>query len=324
MANRPHHRTIFGIHIETTINGIPSLPNGVPDLPDAHEEERWRSIAKLLHDHLVDGHIPNHITLVEDTKDERYQEWCITQNKTIPTQDDPSRLAVELMSPTIAYDAAHTPGWGWASIVRFLYSILDKEPFAARPTSTCALQVSVALDTFLDTEIARNIAEAILIYKPQFEALAAGVGESVVANTLRIGDNENPSPEEIRQYLGSLDTMEQIAEALCPREGGRNYFWDLWPLAGLDAQEQSSGSRVVSVKRRGTVVFRVPYGLEEGESLPFMWIDFANLFVLAATEPVPYYDVPKQLCCFIECASGPFRIPPSELARLLQRLEPLG
>lgn len=247
-------------------------------------------------------------------------------------------LSVELMSPAFPYDKRGEVEEGWKHKIVSCLNLLRGEPFNGL---TGAKQVHVALDTPLNVELVRNIAEAILIYKPQFEQLAAdsarlGDGE-VTANGLRIGgtDYKNPSPKEIKEHLRPLVTIKQIAEALCPKKGAHDNmmtpcycFWDLWPLVDLNPDEGSrsrSRSRGFSVKKKGAVVFRIPLVLEEDLSPTVKWIDFANLFVLAATEATgtPNYDPQQRLSEVIKRQGKSSGVPESDLGRLIGKLEAL-
>ncbi|KAK7743334.1 hypothetical protein SLS62_010657 [Diatrype stigma] len=284
----------FGVEIETRIKGLEGL-----DPPDVSEDnnggteyekqmQRWeRHVAPLSAD-LTKNHVANHLTADQYGKDqETYYEWYLTQDDSI-TQD---RLwGVELVSPVFDYPSRDT----WKNQLSRVYGVINNAPFFSDPDGTCALHVHTSIEPAWTEARVRRLALAILRYTPQFSQLARKVGRTGKHAVAQAIPNNNSIPTgapAVRgQHLGrSLETTRDIVEALCPKDTRtlwtsadprppRHYFWNLWPLVGLGFDENEGH---YFVKRTGTVEFRLPPSPRTDVDAA-AWIDFANLFVLAA------------------------------------------
>lgn len=221
--------------------------------------------------------------------------------------------------------------------------MINHAPFLSDPDGTCALHVHISLSAPWTPARVRRLALAILRYGPQLAQLARKVGrtgrhvfEQAVPNSIRI---DAPDIRK-QQHLDTLETTRDIVEALCPKdtkmllqgasEGKgeeeeeeqeqeqvrppRHYFWNLWPLVGLGFDENEGH---FFVKQTGTVEFRLPPS-PKTDADAAAWVDFVNLFVLAAVDGGGGDD--SSLLLFVQSRGERLGVPAEDLDRVAKLL----
>ncbi|KAI0007956.1 hypothetical protein F4779DRAFT_619064 [Xylariaceae sp. FL0662B] len=276
------HSLKFGIEIETIVKGPESYEDG-------HYNVIWEGIVGPLSGALKRAGVANHYTMTDlaNPAIKEYSEWCLKQESSLidfGKVEPVAKWGVELISPIFDYaNRDH-----WIGELQEVFKVLRQKAFDGKPSDACATQVHVSINPAWTDEQVKQLAQAVIRHRPGFRRLAwtpaINRGEFARPNGAGIVGVGGDEADFIRD-LGRKPTVRDVVAAMCPSPcvtiRPRYYHWNFWPLVG----EQ--------VKKTDTVEYRLASGSASCDEA-VMWIDFANLFVLAATQYPGLHDGPVE------------------------------